>query len=168
MATAVLDLRRADEEWYPLSHPFWTTSGPITPAADDKASILWSFPTWKGAIVLVHAVCVRVTTLFAGGTITLDIGTHTLATDAVTTAGTAALVDADDYVPTGDITSGTAGYYFPDGGDFVTALAAGTYAAPQKIVCADTTVPCISAELASDATITAGEARVLACFSVLP
>lgn len=167
MATDILDLRRTDERNATLANPVWLESAVIDKDADDKAAILFSFPTSKAKAMVVHSIYVDIIEAFAGGTVTLDVGAHTLATDDVTTDGTATLVDADDYVPTADVTNGTIGIYFPDGGDFVTAKAAGTTALPQKIVNADTTVPCISAQLASSAAITAGAARVYALVSFL-
>lgn len=166
---AVLDLRRTDERHSVHANPFWLESGLITPAADDKGAILFSFPAAKGRkAVVVHEICCRIITAFAGGTITLDIGAHTLATDDVTTGGDATIVDVDDYIPTASITNGTIGVYWPAGGDFLTAKAAGTVSGPAIITPADTTVPCITATLASDATITAGAARIMALVSYLP
>lgn len=165
---AIVDYRRTDLRNTYQHHPVWLESASFGKEIDDKAGILFSFPTVEGKAVIVHDIVCKIITPFAGGTVVLNIGAHTLATDAVTTGGNATIVDIDDYIPTASITNGTAGVYAPATGDFVTAKAAGTNAAPQTITPADTTVPCISATLTSDATITAGEARVLALVSYIP
>lgn len=170
MATiTALDLRRTDERHSVHANPFWLVSGLVTKDADDKGAILFSFPAAKGRkAVIIHEICCHIITAFAGGTVTLNIGTHTLATNAVTTGGDATIVDVDDFIPTASITNGTIGIYWPAAGDFLTAKAAGTVAAPALQTPADTTVPCITATLASDAAITAGAARVYALVSYLP
>jgi len=171
MATEILDLRRTDQRNTYLRHPFWMTSAAITPKADDKATILFSFPTpsnVEGGRLIVHEICCQIVTAFAGGTITLNVGSHTIATNDAVTGDTATLVDADDYIPTASITNSTVGYYFPAAGDWLTAAAAATVVAPRLIVPAATAVPCISCELASDAAITAGEARIHVLISEVP
>ena len=166
---ACLDLRRSDERHSVHANPFWLESALITKDCDDKGAILFSFPAARGRKnVIIHEICIQIITAFAGGTITLNIGSHTLATNAITTGGNITIVDVDDYIPTGSITNGTAGFYHPAAGDFLTAKAAGTIVAPALIVPADTTVWAVTATLASDAAITAGAARVYALTSYLP
>lgn len=166
---ACIDFRRTDERHSVHANPFWLESASFGKECDDKAAILFSFPAARGRKnVIVHEICIQIITAFAGGTITLNIGAHTLATNAVTTGGNATIVDVDDYIPTGSITNGTIGFYHPADGDFVTAKAAGTVVAPALIVPADTAVPCITATLASSEAITAGAARVYALVSYLP
>jgi len=166
--TAILDLRQTDERVPVLKSPTWIRSAEITPACDDKAALMFSFPLTKADIVVVHNVMIEVTQAFAGGTIVLNIGSYTLATDAVTTAGDATIVDIDDWIPTASITSGTLGWYAPAAGDWLTAKAAGTLVFPYIVVCAATTVYTMAATLTSDAAITAGKARVYAEVSYLP
>ena len=148
-----LDLRRSDVRSNVRLNPFWMTSGAITNACDDKGAILFSFPDL--ADYFLHEIVCEIKTAFAGGTITLDIGSGTLATDAITTAGDVTIVDADEYIVNTDIVHGTPGYYLPDAGDWFAGRAAATEAL-MFIQGADTTVPVIYASLASDAAITAG------------
>lgn len=176
MATVeILDYRRTDLRTNILENPFWITSAEILLDADDLSALLFSFPITASAFspgypgsVLIHEIGVQVTTNWAGGTVAMDVGSVTLATDAVTTGGVSTTVDADEYVPTADVTHGTAGVYWPDGGDWFTARQANIWGAPAIIVPADTTVPGINATLTSDDTITAGGSRVIALISILP
>jgi hypothetical protein len=138
--------------------------------ADDLAAVLFSFPDaqWKRCDVLIERIAVEVTEVFAGGTCTLDVGYGTLATDDVTTGGDSTDSDKDEYVPTADLTLGTLGLYWPDGGDWHTAINGTLPAAGAIISPADTTVPCIIAYVTSDDTITAGKARVYVQASLWP
>ena len=177
MATiALLDYRRTDPRKQTLENPYWLTSSIIGPEADDKGALLFSFPKqmvpdnldpygtyapagdlgmW-GRYYIVETAAVEILTAFAGGTITLNFGFGTIATDNAVDGDNITYTNNDDLVPTARITSGTVGLYLPqfDG----SGAAIEHY--KQKITCADTTVPCIFAALASDATITAGKARV--------
>ena len=164
MATATIrDLRKQDQ-MRTLWTPYWLTSAEIVGVgSEDLACVCFSFPATKyGTRRLKILECAfQVTTLFAGGTITVNVGSYTLATDAVTTAGLATLVDVDEYVATAHITSGTVGLYWCGGSDWLTASLLGTNAGVEIITPADTTVPCVAVTTTSDATITAGIGRVL-------
>ena len=169
--TTILDYRRDDVRRYDHHTRYWVTSAEISAVdSDDLAALVFSFPAarYGSGPVLVHNVGFKVTEIFAGGTITVDVGACTLATDGVTTAGVSTDVDKDEYVPTGDITSGTLGIYWPDGGDWFTAHQADLNAAPVLITPADTTVPAIAVYVTSDAAITGGKGRVLLEISEVP
>jgi hypothetical protein len=171
MATA-LDYRKADLRKNVLFNPYWITSDEVVGvAAEDLASILFSFPASQG-LVLVHEVCLQITTAFtvgAGAAVGL-VGTGTIATDAITSGGEVTTVDADDYMVTADVTWGTLGYYWPvTGCDFLTAKAAGSISGPVLIVGADTTVPVVTLSLSNaGGAITAGKCRVHMLISHVP
>ena len=170
---AMLDLRRTDLRGTTLENPYWITSAPITPDADDTEAVLFSFPLTGGAtpnrgLVLITSICCEITTLFAGGTITLDIGYGTIPLEATTTGGTVTETDVDDYIDNTEITHGTVGIYFGAATDFVTALAAATFVQPVKIIPVDSAVPVVYAKLLSDAAITGGSARVHALVHRVP
>jgi hypothetical protein len=178
MTTAtILDLRRTDLRRNTLSNPYWITSGQITKDCDDLGALLFSFPITKSVSpgynpFYILGVVFQVETLFAGGTISLTIALGTLATDAVTTAGDVTEVDADEFMLSDDITSGTVGYYAAGGtgtdSDWVTAAALSDGASPFFITPADTTVPAIYALLTSDDTITAGAGRLHLLIAEVP
>ena len=170
---AMLDLRRTDLRGTTLENPYWVTSAEIAPAADDTEAVLFSFPLTGGAtpnrgVVLITAICCEIITAFAGGTITLDIGIGTIPLESTTTGGVVTETDLDEFIDNTEITHGTPATYFPATGDFVTALAAGTFVAPVKIVPVDSAVIVVFATLLSDATITAGAARVHALLHQVP
>lgn len=184
MAGEVVDIRRSDLRSNVLENPYWITSGKLDHAtADDKFVIFFSFPIGASAVInpsaiygnrliLLHQFVVEVTEFFAGGTIAFDIGQYSLATDDVTTAGDAALVDVDMYYDTVDgaadiITN--VGNYVPDSAcAWLTAKAAATWGTNASIVPADTTVLCIAGTLTSDAPITQGELYLHALISEVP
>ena len=159
----MIDYRRQDQ-MRTLWTPYWITSNPVSAVdSDDLAAVVFSFPAAKygnSVIKILECAC-QVTTICAGGTITVDVGSATIATDAVTTAGTVTLVDADEYVATAHITSGTAGLYWCQGSDWLTAALLGTNQGAEIITPADATVPCVAVYVTSDDTITAGVVRVL-------
>ena len=168
--TTILDSRRADLRTNILEHPYWITSAEIGKGSDNLSTILFSFPAavyTRGAI-LIHEICHEVTTLWAGGTITLDVGSCSLDTDTVTTGGVSTDGDADDYIPTADVTYGTAALYWPDGGDWFDARQANTWGGPAIITPADATVPCINIVVTSNSDITAGASRIHVMISELP
>lgn len=170
---AMLDLRRTDLRGTTLENPYWITSAAVNKDADDTQAVLFSFPLAGGAtpnrgLVLVTAICCEIITGFVGGTVVLDIGLGTIPLETSTTGATVTTTDADEYIPTADITNGTPATYFPDGGDFTTVLAAATFAAPVAIVPLDADVPVILATLTSGAPITAGVARVHALIHRVP
>jgi hypothetical protein len=167
MATStILDGRRTDQRTNVRVNPFWITSAELTKASDDKGFLFFSFPEALGDY-FIHNVLFEVVTGFAGGTITIDIGLGTLATNDITTDGDVTIVDKDEYIVNTDIVHGTPGYYTPDGGDWFTAWLAGNLDT-QIIAGADTTVPAIYATMVSDAAITAGSGYLHAMVSKLP
>ena len=79
------------------------------------------------------------------------------------------IVDADDFIPTADITSGTAGAYWPATGDFMTLKAAFTDGFPSVITPADADVPAVGIYLTNDgASYTTGKGRVHMLISEVP
>jgi hypothetical protein len=169
----MLDLRRTDLRTTTLENPYWMTSAEINKDCDDTEAVLFSFPASGGwmhtrGLFLITAICCEVITAFSGGTITLDIGYGTIPLETTTTGGIVTETDVDEYIDNTEITEGTAGIYFPAATDFVTALAAGTFVAPVRIDPVDADVPVIYAKLLSDATITAGAARVHALVHRVP
>lgn len=172
MATkAIKEYRRTDERRYDHLTPRWMSSGELSgPDCDDLCALMFSFPASKygSADVLIEKICFEVTEAFAGGTITVDVGSHTIATEDAVEGDDATLVDVDDYIPTADITSATPGVYFAATGDWITAKLLMTELTPVIIVPADTTVPCIGVEVASDAAITAGKGRVHVMITEVP
>lgn len=163
---ATVDLRQKTQRHYHEQKPFWITSGDIKPEHSTEVCMLFSFPAARGnKLIMIHDICIDVVTAFTGGTPSIDVGLGTIATNAVSTGGTYSETDADEFIPTGDITEATIGVYFPDGGDYHTAKAAGANAAPAVLVCADTTVPCIHATLTDGGTT--GLARVHALISAI-
>jgi len=177
MATqTIIDLRKTDLRTSVLTTPYWITSGSFGASADDLSAVLFSFPAartgnYLGPIVFLEKFVVEITTKWAGGTITLDIGSCTLATDIITTGGVSTDVDEDEYIDNTDITHGTVGFYGETSGnasDHYTAMEASSFAAPYAITAADTTVPAIAAYVTSDAAITGGAARVHVLISSVP
>lgn len=165
----VIDYRRTDLRTHLFENPYWISSGLVVGAdSQSKAAVLFSFPR-AGEAIIVHEICVQIVTAVTGGTVSGTLGSSTLATDGVTTAGVATDVDVDDYMVTGDVTWGTAGYYWPtNGSDFLTAKAAGSISGPAIITGAASTVPCIVIFPASTTTIAAGTLRVHALISRIP
>lgn len=171
MATITcLDYRRTDLRTNVLENPFWITSGLVSAvAADDKGALLFSFPV-AGQIILVESVVVQNVVGITAAT-TIDIGSGTLATNAVTTGGDITIVDADEYVKTADSVVTAATLWGPTTGntsDWLTAKAAETYAAPRVIVGAATTVPCVYASVANAGVIAAGTFRVHMLINIIP
>jgi len=173
MANTMLDLRRTDLRATTLENPYWVTSAEINKDADDTEAVLFDFPLTGGnvnsrGITCIYAICCEITTLFAGGTITLDIGLGTIPLITTTTGGTVTITDADEYIINTEITHGTVGVYWPQASGFLTELAAGTHASPVTIAHLDADIPVIYATLVSDAAITGGAARVHALLNRVP
>ncbi len=162
MTDILADLRRTDDN-RTMWNPYWLVSSELTYAHTDgtDVALLWSFPAAKygNSKIIIQKFAIQVTTLFSGGTPSLDIGAWTIATDAVTVGGTITVVDADEYIPTADITEATAALYWAATGDWITSALLGTHVAPVVITPADTTVPCVA--VSGAASVTAGAARVL-------
>jgi hypothetical protein len=173
--TIVVDARNPAQRRYIYS-PYWISSGEIKAldlgSAETKVGILFSFPAAKygSSIILVEKVCVQVTEGFAGGTITLEIGSYTIETDIVTTGGALVEVDVDHYMAhttTGTVAS--AANYFPlANSDWLAARAAETWAVASTIIPADHDVPCVGVEVTSDGTMTAGKMRAHFLITEMP
>lgn len=161
--TAILADKRRQDDNRTMWNPYWITSSEFTYAEADgtDVALLWSFPAAKYGTskIIICNIAIQILTLFAGGTPSLLVGAWTIATDDITTAGTITVVDADEYIPTADITEATAGLYWAATGDWITASILGANAAPTVITPADTTVPCVAVSGAASGT--AGIARVL-------
>jgi hypothetical protein len=169
MATiALIDYRRPDLRKQTLENPVWITSAEFGKEADDKGALLFSFPTKPvpdnlspystyapagdlglcGKHYMIEDAVLEVTEAFAGGTVTIDCGVGTIATDAAETGDNITYTALNGVVDNTDVTEGTIGMY-------KTASALRT-----MVVNADTSTPCVFAALASSAAITAGKARL--------
>ena len=171
MATIVcIDYRRTDLRANVFETPYWITSGlMVGDDCEDLGALLFSFPDANHR-VFVHMCVVQVVAAFTAGT-TIDVGSGTIATDAVTTGGDITIVDLDEYIKTADVTIGTIGFYGSTTGntsDWLTAMIAGSYAAPFLITGAATTVPVVYVSMANAGTIVAGTARVHMLISRVP
>ena len=158
--TTMIDYRRQDQ-MRTLWTPYWIVSSEVSAVdSDDLAAIVFSFPAAKygNSLIQILDCAIQVTTIMAGGTIVCELGSYTLATDAVTTGGDATIVDIDDYVGSADVTYGTAGFYWAAGSDWLTARAANANTV-EIITPADATVPAVAITITSDAAITAGKCR---------
>lgn len=164
MATvACVDFRRMDQRTVVQPEPLWISSGMFNYTATGKGALLMSFPTVLGKVFAIHACVLEINVLFAGGTPSIDIGIGTIATDSKTTGDDITIVDADEFIPSADITEGTKGKYPALTGDSVTLWAAGQM---QLITCADAAVPVIYATLSSG--LTAGQAMLHVLMSRVP
>lgn len=169
----IQDYRRTDQRRY-IYQPYWISSGEIDSAdlaADEtEVALCFSFPAaqYLTSKILIEKCCIQITELWAGGTITVDVGSWTLATDGVGTGDAATLVDQDEYIPTADITSGTAGHYFAATGDWITAKLLMTELTPVIITPADTTVPAIGIYTTTDDVYTSGKARLHFMITEIP
>ena len=160
----IVDYRRNDERRF-IYQPYWVTSAElIGTALAAKVGLVFSFPLTKypsPQAVLIEEIAFQVTEAFVGGTITIDVGSCTLATDDVTTGGVATLVDEDEYVDTTGITQTLGTLNFAIAGDWLTAKVAALNAAPLRITPAASTVPAIGVYITTTTTITTGKGRVL-------
>lgn len=163
MATITcLDYRRTDQRIQTLENPYWLSSGIVSAVdSDDKGALLFSFPR-AGELIIVQEVVVQNIAAITAAT-TIDVGSGTIATDAVTTGGDITIVDADEYIKTADVVLTASTVWGPttsNTSDWLTAKAAGTYAAPRIIVGAASTVPVIYVSVANSGAISAGTFRV--------
>jgi hypothetical protein len=169
----MVDYRRMDQRRY-IYQPYWITSAEVvglTLGSDEtKVAILFSFPKaqYGSSLILIEKVCFQVTEIFAGGTITTALGSYTLATDLITTAGAATIVDADEYIEETDITHGTVGTYFALTGDWITAKKLATELTPVFITPSDTDVPAVGFYLTTDGTLTTGKGRAHMLITEVP
>ena len=162
MVDILADKRRNDDN-RTMWTPYWLVSNEFDYADADGTDVclLWSFPKAKygNSIILIQQMAIQVTTLYAGGSPSLEVGAWTIATDAVTAGGVITVVDADEYIPSADITETTAGLYWALTGGWIAAALLRTNAGSEVITPADTTVPCIAVSGAASGS--AGAARVL-------
>jgi hypothetical protein len=93
--STIQDYRRTDLRVDSSRGAFWLTSKAIdgheVSGLKDKACVLFSFPIADQQII-IREIVVRVLTPFTTGT-TLELGSYTLATEDVSTDGTATAVD---------------------------------------------------------------------------
>jgi len=167
----ILDYRRTDLRSTVLTNPYWITSNLVSVVdGDDLICVVFSFSAanYPSGLVLIHYMCVNLIVEMQGGTELMTVGAYTLATDAVTTAGVATLVDVDEYYEDGDIDETTAGFYWSSNGNYFDAMDAATWAAPAAITPADTAVPCIAVVPTSNAPLTGGTCRVICLISEIP
>ncbi len=169
--TTTIDGRRADRRVSVQYQPVWFTSIDITTDHDDKSVIVLDFPaTGRADAYMIHAVYFQVVTAFtdSAGTPSVTVGKGSIASYATWTDGdTLTYTALDGYIPSADITEATPAYYGPDGGTFVTAVAAGDFADAYVIIESnDTTCPVIFVDLDNaDAT---GRGRLHILMSKLP
>lgn len=168
--TIIQDVRRTDLRTSVLGNPYWISSGLFDVTAgdapDEKAVLLFSFPT-ANQFIFVEQVIVEVITAFTAGT-TFEVGLSTLATDAVTVAGVVTDVDSDEFMEAADITATTAGYYHAasaTGNDWLTAKVAGVPTSPYMLTGAATAVPTVTLECYNAGTVAAGVCRVHMCIN---
>ena len=174
MATKIVkDYRNRAQRRY-IYQPYWISSMEVKAldlgSDETKCALVFSFPAaqYGTGNILIEKCCIQVTQAFAGGTITVDVGSYTLATDDVTDAGLMTIVDADDYIPAANITHGAAATYFAATGDWITAKLLMTELTPVIVVPADSTVPAVGVYVTSDGTMTAGKARVHFLITEIP
>ena len=169
--TEMLDYRSGAVHAARSPNPYWVKSETVVAEdSDDLAAVVFSFPAtvYTCTAVIILNAAYEVTENHAGGTITVDVGACTLATNGVTTGGDSTDVQSNEYIPTADITNGTAAVYYAATGDLMTQVELGVIAAPMIITPANTTVPAVAVYIASDGVITAGEGNVRLLLLELP
>jgi hypothetical protein len=170
MATLASDVSRSDQRTNVRVNPFWIKSAEITlammnAATTNKIHGLFRFPAALGTF-FIHEVWCQIVTGFDGTTPTIDIGLYTL--DAPATDLTYTVVDTDEYIASGEITSATPGWYPGVATDFSVAKITTPAAALLIITGADTVQPCITADLLCAAhDNTTGSARIHILVSML-
>ena len=170
MTTHVIKDYRRNDDNRTLWSPYWLESSTVY-GGDLSATtmgLLWSFPASKYGTrkIIIEKIAIQVITAFTGGSPTLDVGAYTLATDGVTTAGVATIVDIDEYIPNANVTAATPAIYWAATGDWITAKLLMTNAAPTVITPANSTVPCIG--VLGAASMAAGYARVFMQITEVP
>lgn len=133
-STVMLDMRRRDQRSNIRSNPFWISSKLLTFAGLAKCQVAFSFPLKMGSIWIHHGLF-QLTVAWNGTTPLLTIGSGTIATDDITTAGTVTVVGSGTYWAAADITEATPAWY-----PWLAALAA---VGGAKVTAADTAVPVI-------------------------
>lgn len=169
--TTAIDYRRTDQRTNILEKPFWLTSALVNcVAADDLTAILFSFPS-AGQIIIVQDVVVENVQVLDTG-VTVNIGSGTIATNAITTGGTVTEVDRAEYIKPADTVLTAATKWGSTTGAnasaWLTACAAGTFAAPRYILGAATAVPIISSYNEKTGVIATGTFRVHVLITILP
>jgi hypothetical protein len=169
MGVTVQDYRRTDQRDHALENPFWISSGVVdgaTATISDKCCLLFSFPK-AGQQIVIWDIAVHIITAFTAATV-MELGSYTIATDAVTTGGSATLVEADEYLPHGSITATTIGWYYAATGHWLVARAAGTHVNPANhLVGVAATVQCI-ALTPTISTVIIGQAQAHLLISIVP
>lgn len=171
MTTKVIKDYRKQDNNRTIWTPYWMFSKEIDEAdCEDKCALVFEFSAkdYGTNRILIEQIGFIVTEVFAGGTITIDVGSYTIATPAVIEAGNATDVDPDEYIPTASITSGSAGLYWPVAGDWIVQKLLMRNAAPTVIIPSDTDTPCIGVLVASDGAATAGKGRVILQVTEIP
>ena len=165
--TITADYRRTDQRTNTLENPFWITSGVVNClTCVGGYALLFSFPK-ASQLILINEVIGQNIDLAVGGS-AVEIGSGTLATDAITTAGVITEVDRNEFVASGNyvVTANTC-WGPTTGSDWLTAKSNGTYAADGRyLIGAAATVPCVYA--AVGASFSAGTFRVHMLITVLP
>jgi len=179
--TTMVDLRRNDLRTNVLENPYWITSGEMGVGDKAKAALFFSFPItgiiapgYGTHLVLLHEMLLEVTTAFTSSSTKFTIGQGSIANDGITTGGvstdgTAAGTQPDDYMveADGDAAILVQGFHpINVSSVYLTALAAATWGAIASITPA--AVPlCIQGYL-NGTTLLAGAARVHVLISVVP
>jgi len=163
-----VDRRRTDQRANTLENPYWISSAIISNLADaGKNVVLFSFPK-AGEIYLIQEVILQNIVLAVTGT-TVDIGSGTIPLESTTTGGVLTVTDLDEYFKQGDYAVTAATFFGSTTGntsDWLSAKAAGTYAAPRILIGAAGTVPVIYATVG--AGFTAGTFRVHVLLTRIP
>ena len=175
MATTatISDFRRADLRTNALENPFWISSAivdaSVTAGLKDKACLLFSFPK-EGEKIIIWDIACQIITGFTSAT-TIKVGYGTIATDAVTTAGTMTYAGAttDSFMTNANFTAITAAWYTPAAANtWLTARAAGTHTeAANLLTGAAATVPCVTLTFGT-ATVIVGKIQVHMQIAVIP
>jgi len=165
-----IDYRRTDQRTHTWLNPYWISSAVISAVdSDDLGAILFSFPT-AGRLYIVEQVVVHVLVACTAST-TFDLGSGTLATDAVTSEGDITIVDLDEYFKTADFAvtlGGQLGSTTGNTSDWLAAKILGSWVAPYIITGAATTVPCVYATITNSGAISAGSIRVHMLITEVP
>ena len=164
--TITADYRRTDQRTTVLENPFWITSGIVNClTCVGGYALLFSFPT-AGQLIIINEVIGENIVLGVGGS-AVEIGSGTLATNAITTGGVITEVDRNEFIASGNYVVTAATCWGPTtGSDWLTSKAAGTYAAPRFLLGAATAVPCVYA--AVGASFSAGTFRVHMSITIIP
>jgi hypothetical protein len=156
-----------------LENPFWISSAVVDAAAvsglKDKACVLFSFPVAGQKIIIWDIACQIIKDFTA--TTALVVGYGTLATDAVTTAGSVDYAGATtaNFMTAANFTAITAAWYYPAAANtWLTARAAGTHVDKANLITGvATAVPCVTLTLATSTPII-GQIQVHMQIAIVP